>query len=318
MKSVKRILFLFLCFSALAGAAFASTTAFTYQGRLTDAGLPPSANYDFEFRLIGAGGGIITVQFAPNVPVVSGVFNIPLDFGAGVFQGEPRSLEIAVRPAGGGGFMTLNPRQPSLSAPYAIRSLNSSNSDNSTRLGGIDSARLVQQDAGGNVSIGGNLSVAGTATYDTVNATTQYNLGGQRILSAAGNGNLFAGLGAGQFNTTGYDNAFFGQGAGQANTIGYQNSFFGKGRDCETRPAFGIHSSASTRASRIRPEPITSLSARQPELKIEPAARTLLSEFLPVRRTRLVAIRFSERAADKKTRSARTIRFSVTSPVFLT
>ena len=74
------------------------------------------------------------------------------------------------------------PRQEILAAPYSIKS---KEADNAAKLGNVDSSLFIQQDAGGNVSIGGNLTVAGIVTYDTVNATTQYNLGGQRILSAS-------------------------------------------------------------------------------------------------------------------------------------
>src|SRR6187402_1513945 len=108
----------------MAGGAFAQTSSFNYQGRLTEAGMPPTANYDFEFRLYDAGGAIVAGQQRLNVLVTNGVFNVSLDFGAGAFPGTSRSLEIAVRPAGGGVFTTLAPRQPINSAPYSIKSLN--------------------------------------------------------------------------------------------------------------------------------------------------------------------------------------------------
>jgi hypothetical protein len=40
--------------------------------------------------------------------------------------------------------------------------------------------------------------------------------------------NVFAGVGAGQINTTGSSNSFFGQAAGFSNTGGFHNSFFGR------------------------------------------------------------------------------------------
>lgn len=73
----------------------------------------------------------------------------------------------------------------------------------------------------------GNIVVAGDATANTVNATTQYNIGGLRILSNPGSFNLFAGVGAGQNNTNGSNNSFFGFEAGRDNTTGDSNSFFG-------------------------------------------------------------------------------------------
>jgi hypothetical protein len=71
-----------------------------------------------------------------------------------------------------------------------------------------------------------NFNIAGTGTAEILDATTQFNLNGNRILSA-GAGNLFAGIGAGANNTTGDFNAIFGKGAGANNSIASGNSFFG-------------------------------------------------------------------------------------------
>jgi hypothetical protein len=72
-----------------------------------------------------------------------------------------------------------------------------------------------------------NFNIGGTGAANIFNAVTQFNLGGNRILSTAGTNNLFAGVGAGAGITTGTGNAFFGQQAGQANSGGSNNSFFG-------------------------------------------------------------------------------------------
>jgi hypothetical protein len=66
-----------------------------------------------------------------------------------------------------------------------------------------------------------------TATGD-INTSTQYRIGGSRVLSIAGASNVFVGVDAGQSNTTGTGNAFFGQSAGSSNTTGGSNSFFGE------------------------------------------------------------------------------------------
>src|SRR6185369_15295868 len=71
-----------------------------------------------------------------------------------------------------------------------------------------------------------NFNINGTGKADIFDATTRYNINGNRVLSAPGTDNLFAGVGAGAANT-GLGNAFFGKAAGQANTLGAQNSFFG-------------------------------------------------------------------------------------------
>ena len=78
------------------------------------------------------------------------------------------------------------------------------------------------------------LSVSNTGTgpamtaLGAINTSTQYNIGGSRILSNAGLNNLIAGVGAGAVNA-GQANAFFGDSAGLANVNGDFNSFFGSG-----------------------------------------------------------------------------------------
>src|SRR6266498_1808349 len=58
------------------------------------------------------------------------------------------------------------------------------------------------------LAVGGGLTTTGP-----INTTSQYNIGGNRVLSAD-TANIFAGLGAGIRNTTGTANAFFGSNAG--------------------------------------------------------------------------------------------------------
>src|SRR5262249_48306450 len=108
----------------------AQTTAFTYQGRLTDGGTPANGNYDLQFTLRDApSGGAQQPQPAPvtvtrsNVSVSGGIFTVQLDFTVNAFPGADRFLEIGVRPAGGGAFTILSPRQQTSSTPYAIRTL---------------------------------------------------------------------------------------------------------------------------------------------------------------------------------------------------
>ena len=72
----------------------------------------------------------------------------------------------------------------------------------------------------------GNATAAGTLSGNIVNATTQYDIAGARVLSNPGSFNLFAGVGAGQ-NTTGSANSFFGFEAGRDNVNGSSNAFFG-------------------------------------------------------------------------------------------
>jgi hypothetical protein len=107
------------------------------------------------------------------------------------------------------------------------------------------------------VKVPGGLNVAGTFGANVLNAATQFNLGGNRILSNAGTSNLFAGVGAGTGNTTGGGNSFVGQNAGLKNAAGDGNSFFGfaAGQDNTTGgfnaffgPAAGRHNNANFNA----------------------------------------------------------------------
>lgn len=213
--------------------AFAQTTEFTYQGKLTENANAPTANYDFEFDLYDAetGGTILGTQARSGVAVANGIFTVRLDFGA-QFPGARRFLEIRVRPVGSGAFTTLNPRQSVTSAPYNIRSLSAADSE---KLGGIASGGLVQNtttpqiadfNISGNGAIGGNLSVGGAFNVNILNANTQFNLGGSRVLSNAGTNNIFAGVGAGNANTAS-NNSFFGVSAGTATTSGSDNTIVG-------------------------------------------------------------------------------------------
>ncbi|MDQ3132920.1 MAG: hypothetical protein M3Q99_19495, partial [Acidobacteriota bacterium] len=75
---------------------------------------------------------------------------------------------------------------------------------------------------------GANFNIDGTGTANIFNAATQFNLGGDRILSALGSNNLFIGIGAGQMSSTsGGRNTFVGAGAGLSNVSGAFNAFFG-------------------------------------------------------------------------------------------
>ncbi len=84
----------------------------------------------------------------------------------------------------------------------------------------------TNQQAGSDFNISGNGTAGNTLSGNIVNTTTQYNIGGNRVLSAPGS-NIFAGFFAGGANTTGSHNSFFGTGAGFSNTGGAGNSFFG-------------------------------------------------------------------------------------------
>ena len=83
-------------------ALLAQSTSFTYQGRLSQSGEAADGRFDFEVQLFDGPdapanpiGKDILVE---RVQVTEGLFVLNLDFGGGVFTGEPRYLEIKVRP----------------------------------------------------------------------------------------------------------------------------------------------------------------------------------------------------------------------------
>lgn len=134
------------------GSATAQTTAFSYQGRLTESGAPANGNFDVQFRMFDApSAGTQQGDTLTQNPVAAsnGVFTVILDFGAAVVIGADRFLEIGVRPSGSGAAYTvLAPRHQITSSPYAIQTLNAQ------MLGGLPSSRYISTDASGNVGIG--------------------------------------------------------------------------------------------------------------------------------------------------------------------
>ncbi|MBI5385435.1 MAG: hypothetical protein HZA90_12220 [Verrucomicrobia bacterium] len=97
-------------------------TAFTYQGRLADAGSPADGIFDLRFAVCdsASGGSPLAVTTNSAVAVANGLFTATLDFGSGLFTGDARWLEIAVRTNGGTAFVTVEPRQPLTPAPHAL------------------------------------------------------------------------------------------------------------------------------------------------------------------------------------------------------
>ncbi len=203
-----------------------------------------------------------------SVTVTNGIFTAQLNFGASAFPGVNRFLAIAVKRVSDPPttlYTPLTPLQPVNSSPYSIQALNAATATtatNATQLGGVAANQYVQtadsrlsdsrtpnagspnyiqnatlQQASSNFNIGGNGTAGGTLSGNILNATTQYNLDGNRALSIAGaffaNSDTFAGVGAGTANVAsgsqldGNLNSFFGYQAGNANNTGCCNSFFG-------------------------------------------------------------------------------------------
>jgi hypothetical protein len=111
------------CLFNAVNAAHAQGTAFTCQGRLNENGAPASGNYDLRFAIYDSSDGPTIVPGPLTnaaIGVSIGLFRVTLDFGARVFAGPFRWLDIAMLTNGNGAFAALNPRQALTPSPYAI------------------------------------------------------------------------------------------------------------------------------------------------------------------------------------------------------
>ena len=171
----------------------AQTSAFTYQGNLTDSSMSANGVYDFQFQLYNTlgnpSGAAINVD---DVTVTNGVFTVQLDFGAGAFQQvllTSRSMEIRVRPGTStGAYTALAPRQAFTAAPIAIAATKAetagvaTTANNANALGGTAANQFVQtNDARLTDS---RTPTAGSSSYIQNNATataqpsTNFNISG--------------------------------------------------------------------------------------------------------------------------------------------
>jgi hypothetical protein len=117
------------------------SSAFTYQGRLTDtAGNPVDDTCDFRFSLWNdatTGTQTGSTLDVPGVPLEGGLFTVQLDFGP-VFDGTALWLKIEVQCTGDVAFVALSPRQALTAAPYALYAMDADTLD------GLESANLAR------------------------------------------------------------------------------------------------------------------------------------------------------------------------------
>jgi len=233
--------------------AAGQTTAFTYQGQLSNNGTPATGSFDLQFSLFdlaqnGSQQGGTVVQ--TNVAVVNGIFTVQLDFGLNVFTGNgAQFMQIGVRPGGtSGAFTILLPRVPITPTPYSIRTISAASADNATQLGGVAAGQYVQtndsrlsdprtptagspnyiqngtsQQASSNFNISGNGTVGGTLSSGTVDSANGYQIGDVLAFSVTGSGNVFAGR---SISTSTSNSTIVGDSAGSVNT-GNNNTFVG-------------------------------------------------------------------------------------------
>lgn len=180
---------------AAEGAA-ALSTAFTYQGRLTDdAGDPVDGSCTFTFELYDAPtGGSPSGVANTSADVVDGFFTVQLDFGETAFDGDDRYLDVAVDC--GDGETAFAERQPLTPAPYARYAA-------SAPWGGITGipAEIADGDDDTTYNAGFGLTLTG-AQFDVLTDTIQQRVDGgcepgQAIRNIAADGTVTCEAGAG-------------------------------------------------------------------------------------------------------------------------
>ena len=151
---------------ALADVTRAQGNAFTYQGRLNDGGGAANGSYDLRFAIYDAlanGNAIGSAVTNAATAVTSGLFTVTLDFGAGVFTGPPRWLELAVRTNGGASFTTLAQRQPLTPSPYALYAASASSATTAATFAGPVADKQLSANIprlNGNATFSGSVAAA--------------------------------------------------------------------------------------------------------------------------------------------------------------
>lgn len=169
---------------------FAAGSAFSYQGRLSENGLPANAEFDLRFELFGqAAGGTPTAGSLTNtgVKAVNGLFTTTLDFGTSVFNGASTWLEIGVRPAGDtADFVILVPRQSLTPTPYSIYTLKAESLTGPLPDSQL-SSNVARLDA--NQTFSGTVSFSGSVAVGALNASADLEVNGAiRAGQISGNG----------------------------------------------------------------------------------------------------------------------------------
>lgn len=144
VNSISTLLAMILLMSA---SQIAQTTAFKYQGSLTDTGTPANGSFQMQFKLFddfSAGTQIGSTVTDVPATATNGVFTVTLDFGSAALSGSNRWLEISVRRNSGESYVTLSPREPITSSPYSVRTLSSAMADDALKLGGVNANQFVQ------------------------------------------------------------------------------------------------------------------------------------------------------------------------------
>ncbi len=157
------VLFLFVGLFIFSPNIQAQNSAFTFQGKLTDAGNPANGKYDLEIKLYDTptGGNLLGTSLFEDVPVTGGIFTVNLDYGTEVFQTNGgRYLEIAVKPgASSGAFTAIFPRHELTASPYAIQAMRAEKAETTARFAGLLPEAFLRSDANQTFT-GGSLNIS--------------------------------------------------------------------------------------------------------------------------------------------------------------
>jgi len=145
-----KTLLLLLSALCLAKPAFAQESAFTYQGRLNNAGSPANGLYDLTFTIYDLAmnaSKLIAGPITNSATLVSnGLFTTILNFGTNTLNRNAAWMEIGVRTNGNAAFASLSPRQQLTPTPYALFANTASNVVgiiNATTLNGQSSSAFA-------------------------------------------------------------------------------------------------------------------------------------------------------------------------------
>jgi len=182
------------------------SSAFTYQGKLTNNGSLVNNQCDFIWNIYAdpSGGLSLATDTDTNLLVTNGLFTAVVNVPASVIDGYARFVEIQVRcPTLGGAYTTLSPRQELLAAPYALglrlpfaHTINGSISPifSVTNSGGtVDSPSILGSSVGSTgvkgTSTGG--ASADNGVYGETNSTSTNEAGVKGISTSAAAGGYF-------------------------------------------------------------------------------------------------------------------------------
>lgn len=246
----------------------AQGTAFTYQGRLSDGANAANGNYDLRFTIYDSTnlpGVVIAGPLTNSATAVSnGLFTVALDFGAGVFTGPDRWLEIGVRTNGAAAFTALTTRQLMAPTPYAINAANlggalhvDANNTNGAPniiagsvLNEVDPGVIGAVIGGGGVTnyfgnvysnrVAGDFSVVGGG-FGNVNLSVASVIGGG-VINQIQSGGSYSGIGSGGNNLieAGTDQSFIGGGYGNSIRSHARSSTIGGGESNSGGAAYSV------------------------------------------------------------------------------